>query len=77
MTRVTVQIFVRTIKLESGLRAVIELPQRPAVRVVAVCTIWSQGALMFIICSMAFDTGEGCGMKGRGKVAFLTWRCCM
>lgn len=77
MTRITVQIFVRTIKPESGLRAVIELPQEPAVRVVAAFTIWSQGTLMFIICLMAFDTGERRLMKGRSKVTFLAWRCCM
>ena len=64
--------FVRPVQDVVGLRAVVENPQRPAVRVMAAVAGRAEAMAMFVVALMTIDTGAGSILVSRRKMTLFT-----
>ena len=65
MTRRAIQFRVRAGQLEVGGLAVVELPQRPAIRVMAIVAAFAERTLVFVLAAVAGIALD----RGRGEIA--------
>jgi hypothetical protein len=63
MATLTPQTVVAPSQAEPGLTVMIEYPEGPSVRIVAIRTIWAQSPLVTIVLAVTIDTGTHCNLK--------------